>query len=54
MNEHHWDFSSAAALMSQRSIIDVNELDWKAVPAFESYRATSARSVFLSYGIGGR
>lgn len=31
MNEHHWDFSSAAALVSQRSIIDVNELDWKAV-----------------------
>jgi len=29
-NEYHWDILSAA-LVPQRSIIDVNELDWKAV-----------------------
>jgi len=38
-NERHWN-----PLVSQRSIIDVNELDWKAVSAFESYRATRLRS----------
>lgn len=52
IDEHHWDMSSTA-LVSQRSIIDVNELDWKAVPCLKVIGLRSAIGASLFPTISG-